>query len=46
MPVSNAMTDEYRAKAYELLFPAERAADRGQRADLFDQRVEQCSRTF
>jgi len=42
MPVSNATnaTDQYRAKAYELLFLAERAADRGQRADLFDQRVE------
>jgi len=36
MPVSNATnaTDQYRAKAYELLFLAERAADRGQRADL------------
>jgi hypothetical protein len=36
MPVSNAMnaTDQYRAKAYELLFLAERVADPKQRADL------------
>jgi hypothetical protein len=36
MPVSNATnaTDQYRAKAYELLFLAERAADREQRVDL------------
>jgi hypothetical protein len=36
MPVSNAAnaTDQYRAKAYELLLLAERAADPEQRADL------------
>ena len=41
MPVSNATnaTDQYRAKAYELLFLAERAADRGQRADLLIARM-------
>ena len=36
MPVSNATnaTDQYRAKAYELLFFAECVADPEQRADL------------